>query len=477
MTSQTLSSSLTSLIQKYNLDISIVEKEKLGVFQRIDPEFYQVNYYQTQNFLQKKWAENLWNISIVTDGEHGSPNLDPEWYICLSGTNIWSWEIVIDQNTKKITKSQYEKNQRVLLRKGNVLLSIVWTVGNSAVIREDIDGVTDRNVATIKISNNGYNPIFVSLFLNSKYGRLQTERFCTGNVQPLLNLTQVRSIQIPLPSPTFQSHIASLVQEAHKQRELSKSLYSEAENILLSELGLLDWQPSEENITEKMSAEVELFGRCDAEFFQPKYDEILERIRNYQWGHTTLERVLENIDTWEYSESYSKKQDDFVFYIRSTNINEVWLIDIDEDYYVDPSWFKRIAKKWQIITPRVWALGIFAYIDESLHWSIYSDNVLCMTLPSSFYPDVYSLYLNSHINKLLVERFSRGSVQQRLNQETLRFLEIPILPESLQSLISEKITASHLARETSKKLLEKAKRAVEIFIEEDESVGEKYIKA
>ena len=97
-----------------------------------------------------------------------------------------------------------------------------------------------------------------------------------------LNCTEIENIILPLPSPTFQSSIASLVEEAHKQRELSKSLYAEAEHILLSELGLVDWEPSEENITEKMSTEVELFGRCDAEFFQPKYDEILVRIRNYQ---------------------------------------------------------------------------------------------------------------------------------------------------------------------------------------------------
>ena len=122
----------------------------------------------------------------------------------------------------------------------------------------------------------------MSLFLNSKYGRLQTERFCTGNVQPLLNLTQVRSIKIPLPSPTFQSRITELVQGAHTQRELSKSLYTEAEQILLRELGLIGWSPTGVGIAEKMSEEVRLFGRCDAEFFQPKYDELIKNIQSYR---------------------------------------------------------------------------------------------------------------------------------------------------------------------------------------------------
>lgn len=53
---------------------------------------------------------------------------------------------------------------------------------------------------------------------------------------------------------------------------------------------------------------------------------------------------------------------------------------------------------------------------------------------------------------------------------------IPILSPAIQSLISEKIIASHSAREISKTLLERAKRAVEIFIEEDEESADIFLK-
>ncbi len=118
--------------------------------------------------------------------------------------------------------------------------------------------------------------------LQSKGIRLQIERYGRGNNQLNLNNEGIEALKVPLPSPTFQSQIAELVQKAYTQRELSKSLYSEAEKILLDELKLTDWKPSEVNISEKMSEEVELFGRCDAEFFQPKYDEVLEKIKKYK---------------------------------------------------------------------------------------------------------------------------------------------------------------------------------------------------
>lgn len=82
-----------------------------------------------------------------------------------------------------------------------------------------------------------------------------------------------------------------MVQEAHKQRELSKSLYGKAEKILLDELGLSNWKPSEENIAVKSSDEVNLFGRCDAEFFQPKYDEILSK--TMLWNTKKLDKLFD----------------------------------------------------------------------------------------------------------------------------------------------------------------------------------------
>lgn len=47
MTSQTLSPSLASLIQKHNLDFSIVEAKDLERTSRIDAEFFQKKYLTT----------------------------------------------------------------------------------------------------------------------------------------------------------------------------------------------------------------------------------------------------------------------------------------------------------------------------------------------------------------------------------------------------------------------------------------------
>jgi type I restriction enzyme S subunit len=62
-------------------------------------------------------------------------------------------------------------------------------------------------------------------------------------------------------------------------------------------------------------------------------------------------------------------------------------------------------------------------------------------------------------------RASRGSVQARLNQETLREIILPIPPKSAQKAIADLVIQSHQARKKAKKLIEKAKREVERFVE------------
>ena len=60
--------------------------------------------------------------------------------------------------------------------------------------------------------------------------------------------------------------------------------------------------------------------------------------------------------------------------------------------------------------------------------------------------------------------------------ENIKNLIIPTIPQSVQNTISSKIQQSFNNREKSKQLLEVAKRAVEIAIEDSEEVGLKYIK-
>ncbi len=123
----------------------------------------------------------------------------------------------------------------------------------------------------------------MNLFLNSKFGRKEILRKARRAVnQANVNAEELKRINLPLLSYSFQEKLEILSDESFRNLEISKSLYAEAEQILLGELLLIGWTPTEVGIAQKMSAEVQLFGRCDAEFFQPKYDELFEKLAKFQ---------------------------------------------------------------------------------------------------------------------------------------------------------------------------------------------------
>jgi len=72
-------------------------------------------------------------------------------------------------------------------------------------------------------------------------------------------------------------------------------------------------------------------------------------------------------------------------------------------------------------------------------------------------------------------RNSRGSVQQRLNQETLKEIHIPILLPETQNDLANMVKNSHEMRTKSKQILEIAKKGIDMAIEQSEQIAESWI--
>ena len=83
-------------------------------------------------------------------------------------------------------------------------------------------------------------------------------------------------------------------------------------------------------------------------------------------------------------------------------------------------------------------------------------------------PDYLTLVLNSKIVRLQAERSAGGSIIQHWKQSEIENVSIPILPMSSQQKITAKVRESFALRAESKRLLDLAKHAVEVAIEQGE---------
>ena len=445
------------------LEVSEVRLSNVECNNRIDAECYKkINIFYHQ-IIDNYTYELISDFAEVTDGEHGSPELDENSGIAyLSGHNVK--DNILDLNDiRYCSKNLHNRNMRSALSKNNVLLSIVGTVGNSSVVYKELEANTDRNVATIKKISTTVNPYYLSTFLNSKYGRKQTEILSTGNVQPLLNLNQVKSIKVCLPSLHFQSQIETRVELAHSRVEESKQLYTVAENQLLSELGLNDWQPENQNVNIKTLKESFLSsGRLDAEYYQSKYDEIEQKIKSYKGGFDIIfNQFSQNNDVC----NYEKSEYNYIE-IGDVNVGDGSVCSNKILTNELPDNAKRVLHFNDILISKVRPYrGAVAIINIDDNDLIGSGAFTVLRENGKSKKEVLQVLLRTQIYKDWLLKWNVGSSYPVIKDEDILNLPIPIIPAQIQDAISAKIQQSFALKAESKRLLEEAKLMVEQEIE------------
>jgi len=175
------------------------------------------------------------------------------------------------------------------------------------------------------------------------------------------------------------------------------------------------------------------------------------------------------VTTGQYTENYVSKEEGRP-YIRGTDISN-GTINTDNLVYIAPEdqIESKKAKEGDVVVTRVGTIGLSARIPKECEGGTISDNLIRIRIFDEGKLNSYylALYLGSPIGVSLMIRNSRGSVQQRLNQETLKDVVVPLLPLEIQQKIAKLVQQSHEARRKAKELLEEAKRKVEKAIENE----------
>ena len=443
---------------------------------RIDDEYFNKKYINSERLLKnQKYVRFSDIIDTLTDfHSNGSYESIAKVFELLDTPNYAYMVRTTDLETmnytkdvKYITENCYNFLSKSKLFGGELLINKIGSPGRTYLMPKLNKPVSlGMNLFMVRVKkDSGFNESFLYIFFNTEIGKNIIFRKVNGTVPLTIDKESIKSLKIPCLTSDFQQKIESLVQSAHAKLAESKSLYAQAEDVLLSELGLKDWQPKNESVSVKKFSDFTTSNRLDAEYYEKKYDEIENAVKSYKGGYFNFGETIEYIFTGEYAEEYKSKADNLIFYVRSLNMKN-GRIETDDSHYVSPNEFKKVVKTGNIITARVGTIGIFAEVDDTLNNAACSDNILCFNLPEQYNPAVYTMLLNSKPIFELVDRLARGSVQQRLNQETLRDLILPILSQETQKQIAELIQRSFALRQESKQLLEEAKKMVEKEIEE-----------
>ena len=149
----------------------------------------------------------------ITDGSHNPPKGNEySKYLMLSSKNIYD-DCINYLEPRYITEDEFKiENKRTDINCGDILLTIVGTVGRCAVYNNDTKVVFQRSVAVLKPIKN----IVDSRFLMYKLISLRNvfENQARGVAQKGIYLKQLSDIEVSLPNLLQQKKIVKVLDKA-----------------------------------------------------------------------------------------------------------------------------------------------------------------------------------------------------------------------------------------------------------------------
>lgn len=166
----------------------------------------------------------------VRDGTHASPKPIDEGYPLVTSKHLLKYG-VNKADANKICKQDYDKvNERSKVDNGDILISMIGTVGLISYVMDDIVDYAIKNVGLFKTSNTKKLQYFTLSYLKSSKITNHINMCLAGSTQKYISLTELRKIPFPLFWETDLNRFNSIVEPLYLQ---IKSLNNENGNLVI----------------------------------------------------------------------------------------------------------------------------------------------------------------------------------------------------------------------------------------------------
>jgi hypothetical protein len=473
------------------LEITIFKKNEIisdNIEFRIDSEYYQKEYLE----LYKK-LDNSTILADIVDMSDLSSNASFAKVASIIHDNnekvipfIRSGNVgdtFINENDLEFISSEAHYNlDKSITKLHDVMMARKGKIGGASIILENqVNFNCNENVIKLTIRDQKkINPFYFTVFFNSKYGKKQVERLATGNVQPWVSIFQIRKLKFKNASETFSKLIQSTIEKASSNINESRSIIEKTSSDLLSLFNLKNWQPNKESITiKKLSNSFLSTGRLDAEFYQPFYDEIEHILKSK--GYALLENICSEINYGTVPTSPYTEDGTGIPYIKGTNFKNTLIESEGLDHITDTDELSErfYTKEGDIIISQMGTVGDTGVVEKHQEGWLFASFTIRVRIKDkkNFDPHFVAFYIQHIAKPYYLHRFiAQASVRQNTDLPTIKNLYVPKIPIDIQKEISKQIKQSFQLRQDSSKLIDIAKLAVEIAIEQDEKTAMKFIK-
>lgn len=441
---------------------------------RLDSEYYRREYIEIENYIKSQ--PNLFckfsDLGVTVDCSAFYAGIEPLYgsgNIPLIRVQNVKYSIDYDNcvTLPFLTEPQYSTLK--IVEEGDIVITKGGSIGFVGYVTKR--AYASRDLIFLKTSSlSESHRIFLYLYLSSPFAFKQLIRSSSQCAQPHLTITLVKDFDILKAQELLIEGCSQLYKKHREALYLSQALYSSAENYLLECLGMQDFaaNPDAYNVKSLKESFLES-GRIDAEYYLPKYEDLMLFIQNYSMGSLPLSDIADFYRGALISDTYYTDYDATrPAYIRGGDISSNRMVSdnmvsVSSDFIPSE---ETICIEGDIVMAMIGSVGTASIVTQDFAGSYISNNLgllrLCNT---SIRAEVLHLYLTSTIGKMFFTQRQMVTAQPKIAFRDIESIPIPLIRPEVQEEIAQHVQRSFTLRKEASQLLEKAKLSVERAIE------------
>lgn len=358
-----------------------------------------------------------------------------------------------------------------LIKRGDVLINGtgLGTIGRVSLYVSGSNAIPDNHVTITR--SKTFEPEFLSAFLNGKYGQAQLLRRVRGSSgQVELYPFDILDVSIWQASPAMRERVCQFYKVSFEKRDKASKRLAEPNDLLLAELGLLGWTPPQPLSFTASASSAFAAERIDAQYFRPLFAEVEARLLA-----TGSACELGSILSTNARGRQPQYADDGLPVINSKHVRTNRVILADNRNATEAG--SGIVIETGDVLVNGTGEGTIGRAAPYLHGQrALPDNHVTVLRTDRVDPVYLAVFLNSPLGQWQIERHIKGSSGQvELYPSDIARIMIWEAPDRVQQSVRTAILSAFDEERRANDLLEAAKRAVEIAIEDGEPAAMAYL--
>ena len=442
--------------------------------QRFDPEFFN----RIALLAQKRLAGSPTLGSCVKEGYRvvyeSTDAIDREEGIkaglpfFLQSTDI-STPFIDAESMVCVSNSDWERYPKGRIKPGELLIEVKGKAEKIAIVPDDFPTHTLVTGTCFKLTTKDPDQrYFLTAYLTCKYGQALKDRLKTNLLVSYIAKDDLYGLSIPIASNDFINRIKEVFEHCFALQSSAKSHLSEANNNLLRALNLENWQQPNPLSYTRSSTDAFAAGRLDAEYFRPRVSELIAMLGRDK-------RTIGDLAPARYERFFPANSGTFD-YLEIGSVRMDGTVEAESVPHKEaPSRATSYVRAGDVITSTVRPIRrLSALISPEQDGFVCSSGFVVLQ-PKLVPPKVLLTYLRLPIFCELMDLHTSASLYPAISELDLLTLPMPNLDAKTIDAICAAVTSSQASRRQSTQLLEAAKRAVEIAIEDSETAALAYL--